>query len=132
MRPGRHVASIPILLVAALWILLDQPAMGAETKNVLVVYSNNRLVPGNVAVDRGLRAELTSSSDGLVHTFSEFLDRPEFSGVAYERTMTTYFREKYAARSLDQIVEVSAEEQNAVLLHAGDSVNGFLAGRQVP
>jgi signal transduction histidine kinase len=117
MRPGRNAASIPILLVAAFWLLLAHAGPAAENRNVLVVYSNNRLVPGNVAVDRGLRATLTSSSDGLVHTFSEFLDRPEFSGEAYERTMTTYLREKYAARPPDAIVAVSDEALDFLLHH---------------
>ena len=47
----------PVLYVAALWFLLCQVAIAAEIRNVLVLYSNNRLVPGNVAVDRGVRAE---------------------------------------------------------------------------
>ncbi len=41
-------------------LLLAQSASAAENRNVLVLYSNNRLVPGNVAVDRGLRAEISS------------------------------------------------------------------------
>ncbi|MEO8133719.1 MAG: ATP-binding protein [Betaproteobacteria bacterium] len=81
--------------------------MAAETKNVLVIYANNRLVPGNVAVDRGLRATLASSPGPTVQIFSEFLDRPDFGGEAYEHTVTTYLREKYAARPPDTIVVVS-------------------------
>ena len=88
---------------------------GGETRNVLVLYSNNRLVPGNVAVDRGLRAALQSTPDRPVQLFSEFLDRPEFSGEAYEATMTTYLREKYAARPPDAIVAVSDEALDFLL-----------------
>ena len=97
-----------IFLVTTVWVLLAQAAT-AGPRDVLVLYSNNRLVPGNVAVDRGLRATLTSSLDRPVQVFSEFLDRPEFSGAAYERTMMTYLHEKYAARPPDAIVTVSDE-----------------------
>ncbi len=113
----RSAASSVVLVVVALWPLLAQEAIAAETTNVLVLYSNNRLVPGNVAVDRGLRAVLASSSDRTVRTFAEFLDRPEFSGEAYERTMTTYLREKYATLPLDAIVAVSDEAFDFILRH---------------
>ncbi len=82
-----------------------------------MLYSNNRLVPGNVAVDRGLRAALRTSSDRPAQTFSEFLDTPEFNGEAYEDTMTTYLREKYAARPPDAIVAVSDEAFDFALRH---------------
>lgn len=101
------LASTLLLRVAALWFVLLQAALAAEPRNVLVLYSNNRLVPGNVAVDRGLRAALTSSAERPVQFFSEFLDRPEFSGAAYEKTMTTYLHDKYAARPPDVIVSVA-------------------------
>ncbi len=42
---------------------------------MLVLYSQNRLVPGNVAVDRGLRAALGGAQGLQVDIFSEFLDR---------------------------------------------------------
>ncbi len=76
--------------------------MAAETRNVLVLYSNNRLVPGNVAVDRGLRATLANAQ-----IFSEFLDLPEFGGSAYENTMTTYLHDKYNAKPPNALVVVS-------------------------
>ena len=91
--------------------------MAAETRNVLVLYSNNRLVPGNVAVDRGLRAAMASSSDRPVQVFSEFLDQPEFDGEAYEETITRYLREKYAARRPDAIVAVSDNAIDFMLRH---------------
>jgi len=113
----RIAASNLIVLVAALGLLLAHAVMGAETKYVLVLYSNNRLVPGNVAVDRGLRAALTSSADRPVQVFVEFLDRPEFSGEAYEGIMMTYLRDKYAARPPDAIVGVSDEAFHFLFRH---------------
>jgi len=109
-------ALISIVRVAALWFLLVQAVVAAEPKNVLVIYSNNRLVPGNIAVDRGLRAALTDTpGNPPVQIFSEFLDRPEFSGEAYELTLTTYLREKYATHRPDAIVVVSDDALGFVL-----------------
>jgi signal transduction histidine kinase len=109
------VASIPFLRIAVLWFALVHTALADEQRTVLVLFSNNRLVPANVAVDRGLRAALVNPSDRTTRIFSEFLDRPEFSGEDYERTMTTYLREKYAAHPPDAIVAVSDESLDFVL-----------------
>jgi len=113
----RTALSLSSLLLTATWFLLAQAATATEPRNVLVLYSNNRLVPGNVAVDRGLRAALQSSPERPLQLFSEFLDRPEFSGPAYEATITTYLREKYATRPPDAIVSVSDEALDFLLRH---------------
>ena len=117
MRPGRNAVSVLLPLAAALWVLPAQPVIAAQTKNVLAIYSNNRLVPGNVAVDRGLREGLTVFGGQPVQTFSEFLDEPDFRGPDYEGAVTTYLREKYATRPPDVIVAVSNEAFDFLLRH---------------
>jgi len=117
-KATRIAASISIALaVASLSMLSAQPAMATAIRNVLVLYSNNRLAPGNVAFDRGLRATMTSTSDRSIAIFSEFLDRPDFGGDAYEETMTRYLHEKYAARPPDAIVVVSDSAIDFLLRH---------------
>ena len=91
------------------WLLAAQSVLAAETHTVLVLYSNNRLVPGNVDVDRGLRAALTNTSERAVVTYSEFLDEPDFGGPEYEANVARYLREKYSTRRPDAIVGVSNE-----------------------
>ena len=49
--------------------------------------------------------------------FSEFLDRPDFGGPGYEATMTTFLREKYAARPPHAIVVVSDIALDFLLRH---------------
>ena len=106
---NRTACFILCVLLGASCLFAVRAATANEPRNVLVLYSNNRLVPGNVAVDHGLVAAIKSSPDRPVQLFSEFLDRPEFSGPAYEATITTYLREKYASRPPDAIVAVSEE-----------------------
>ncbi len=101
--------------VAALCFAFGAPVLAAPAKNVLVLYSNNRLVPGNIEVDRGLRDVLTNEPDHPAQIFSEFLDRPDFGGASYERTETTYLREKYAARQPDVIVAVADDALDFLL-----------------
>src|SRR5271166_4108265 len=70
---SRAPAPYPVLAVAVLCLFFSQFVLAGEAKNVLVLYSNNRLVPGNVEVDRGLRALIAGPGAQPVQIFSEFL-----------------------------------------------------------
>jgi signal transduction histidine kinase len=117
-KPTRKLLVKPILLFVALSPVLEaRAAIALPTKTVLVLYSNNRLVPGNVAVDHGLSDVLMSDGGRSVRTFSEFLDRPEFSGDAHEDLEVAYLHGKYATSPPDVIVTVSNEALSFVVRH---------------
>jgi len=106
--PLRGLAAASGMLCLAVSLLLEAGTASAiAAKNVLILYSNNRLVPGNVAVDRGLVAALSSGGGRTVRIYSEFLDQPEFSGNAYEDLVVAYLHGKYAASPPDAMVAVS-------------------------
>jgi signal transduction histidine kinase len=107
-----------ILLFAAISCLPGaRSATAVATKRVLVLYSNSRLAPGNVAIDRGLSAALMSNTDHSVRIYSEFLDRPEFSGDAYEELVTSYLHGKYATSPPDAFVVVSDDAFTFIVRH---------------
>lgn len=89
--------------------------MSADATNVLVLYSNGRLVPANVDVERGLKSEIVDSADRPVEIFSEFLDYPEFVGEDYESTVATYLRDKYARRPPHLVVAVAGQSLDFML-----------------
>src|SRR5690349_4269651 len=91
-------AAIWRYLGLTLGLFLVSPATPAQAGNVLVLYSNSRLLPANVEVDRGLRETGTRATNGQVEIFDEFLDRPAFSGPEFERIFAAYLRDKYAMR----------------------------------
>ena len=103
------------LTASACLLLVGRAAVAADAKNVLVLYSHNRLLPALVEAERGLRETLLSLPDRPIELFTESLDVPRFSGESYNRLVATYLREKYAARPPDLIVAVS-EESLAFLL----------------
>ena len=101
---------------ACLWLLALSFAMAplsamAEKKaaNVLVIYSNGRLLPANVAGDRGLREVIKDSPGPAVNVFDEFLDIPRFDGPAYLNAVATHMRQKYGSHPPDVIVAAGAE-----------------------
>ncbi len=99
------------------FLLEARSAIGLPVKSVLVLYSNNRLVPGNVEVDHGLSAALASAGEGSVRTYSEFLDSPEFSGDSYENLEVAYLHGKYAAAPPDAIVAVANTALRFIVRH---------------
>ncbi|MGZ9076626.1 MAG: hypothetical protein ACXW13_12720, partial [Burkholderiaceae bacterium] len=111
----RIATSALLAVTAAAWLLLAPAAIAAETRNVLVLYSNNRVLPANIAADGGLRAALAGTPDAAV--FSEFLDQPYFSGPAHEATVTRYLREKFAAAPPRAIVAGGDFALDFVLRH---------------
>jgi signal transduction histidine kinase len=112
----RKLASNLGMLFAVTSLLLGAHSAAAlDTKRVLVLYSNNRLVPGNVALDHGLSAMLRSAGVQSVRSYSEFLDRPEFSGDAYENLVVSYLHGKYATSPPDAIVAVSDDALSFVV-----------------
>ena len=104
-----------ISLWVALWMVQTVPAVAGETHDVMVLYSNGRLLPANVEGDRGLRAAVTSIGEGRVELFDEFLDEPRFGGASYEQTVATYLRDKYASRP-PEIVMVGGDVALAFVL----------------
>jgi signal transduction histidine kinase len=117
-KQRRHLDMLRAISFVALSLVFGaRSTIAVPTKSVLVLYSNNRLVPGNVAVDHGLSDALLSDGGRSVRTYSEFLDRPEFGGDAYENLVVAYLHGKYATSPPDAIVTVSNEALSFVVRH---------------
>lgn len=97
------------VVAATLALLFFQAASGAETRNVLVIYGNSRLLPANVQYDQGLRETIRTSADRPVALFDEFLDFSRFGGQAYAEAVVAYLRTKYASRPPALIVVANEE-----------------------
>ncbi|MEJ8825119.1 ATP-binding protein [Variovorax humicola] len=108
------------LNVIALWLfLICGGAMAEPGRNVLVLYSNGRLVPGNVEVEGALRDAIHSTIARPVHINSEFLDRPEFVSDAYEQVMTSYLRDKYVEHRPHVVVAIGRDALDFMLRQRG-------------
>ncbi len=106
LNPVAYFAGI--LVVCGL--LLAPSTMADASRHVLVLYSNNRLLPANLEFEAGLRETLANSTE----LSAEFLDYPRFDGVSYIRALATFLREKYA------------QQPPAVLIVAGEEALDFL------
>jgi signal transduction histidine kinase len=104
---GAWPSMVARALVAMALCVSSAAVLAAPSRNLLVLYSNSRLLPGIVAVDRGLRDALADDSALPIHLFSEFLDSPEFGGEAYERTIVAYLSSKYSDQRPQALLAVS-------------------------
>jgi signal transduction histidine kinase len=105
-------------IVAGLLGASGSLATAAESaRNVLVLYSNTRLLPANVQVDRGLRKAFEDPEAGPVLLFEEFLDVPRFNGQAHFDLVVEYLREKYESQPPDVIVAVGETALDFLLRH---------------
>ncbi|MFO0460502.1 MAG: hypothetical protein ACK50I_15050, partial [Burkholderiales bacterium] len=86
-------------------------------RNILVLYSNGRLLPANVEGDRALADVFATRTDLSVRLSSEFLDSPRFWGDAYQRAMAEFLREKYAAAPPEVILAGGKEALDFWLRH---------------
>lgn len=78
-RSGRACCQLAVMLLLA--VMLSPRPVLADGSNVLVLFSNGRLLPANVEVERGLRQSLSPEHRGSL--FEEFLDAPRFRGAEF-------------------------------------------------
>jgi PAS domain S-box-containing protein len=90
---------ISLALLSALPLGATEPS-----KTVLTIYSDERLLPANIAVDTALRDSLGLGTDNPPTYLSEFLDFSRFGNSAYDKLVADFLRSKYATQHVDVIV----------------------------
>ena len=79
--PYRRLASsLGILLILSMLPALPARA-STPGKTVLIIYSNDRILPADVAVDEGLRETLGVQTVHGPTYLNEFLDGPRFEDI---------------------------------------------------
>ena len=89
------------------FLFLAWPAMAADAPRVLVLYSDERLLPANIVIDESIRATFAVGTKNSVEFHSEFFDAARFPGEAHEQRQRDYLREKYQERRPDLLIAVS-------------------------
>jgi signal transduction histidine kinase len=111
-----NAAARLVRLLAACGLLLALAALAGETRHVLVLYSNNRLLPANLEFEAGLRETLANSTE----LSAEFLDYPRFDGESYIRALALFLNEKYARRPPTVLVVGGEEALGFLLRHRAE------------
>jgi len=86
---------------------LPTPDAGPAVKRVVLLFSDETTLPGNVLALRGLQAGLANDPAIRPEFYYEFLDLTRFQGDAYERRLTEVLRLKYLGHRPDLLVAFS-------------------------
>ena len=73
-------------------------------RRVLVIYSDERLLPANVIVDEAIRATFAAESSNPIEFHSEFLDVSRFPGEKQHERERDFLRDKYRDRPPDLLI----------------------------
>jgi PAS domain S-box-containing protein len=111
--------AILIAALAGLFLLVlrpDGPVAAAEAQlrtgivgrqpRVLVIYSNERLLPANFAIDEAIRTTFESEFKGPAEFYIEFLDVDRFPGEAQPERTQEFLEVKYSKRPPDVVIAV--------------------------
>jgi len=79
----------------------------APVQRVLVLYSDERLLPANIIVDEAIRAAFAAATKKRVEFYSEFLDVARFPGEEQQQRQGDFFRGEYRERPPDLVFAVS-------------------------
>ena len=103
-----HLAQA-LVLIALNWsaVISHADTLAAASRRpprVLVLYSNDRLLPANVAGDEAIRATFAAGTHGAVEFYSEFLDVDRFPGESQQDRARDFFLDKYRERPPDLVI----------------------------
>jgi PAS domain S-box-containing protein len=106
-RLGWHVALFFVFLFSRPF----NPALadGAEgQKSVLVIYTDEKVMPGNVIFDRSLRETFKSISPYPIAFYIEYLELASFPDESSRQEIYRFYQLKYAQREFDLIIAAGA------------------------
>jgi hypothetical protein len=95
-KPSMRIVRILSLGVTMLLLLnlADTNAVGqapAPVQRVLVLYSDERLLPANIIMDEAIRTAFAASTNNRVEFYSEFLDVARFPGEEEQQRQRVFF-----------------------------------------
>jgi PAS domain S-box-containing protein len=95
-----------ILLIMA-WAgssVVAQTPSSKPLRRVLVLYSDERLLPANIIADEAIRATFAVDTSHRIEFHSEFLDVSRFPGEAQQQRQRDFLRDKYRERLPDLVI----------------------------
>jgi PAS domain S-box-containing protein len=94
------------LLLLLLLLLPLYSAESRDSKEVLLLYSEDKAHPAHELTDQGIRAAFRSNKLFDVHLYTEYADLSRFSGPAHTVALADYLHRKYAGSKIDAIIAV--------------------------
>jgi signal transduction histidine kinase len=101
--------------------LLTSAAASAQDKRILLLYDEDKTLPGLAVLDQSLRSTFSARLGAGVEFFTESMNLSQFTDEQYEETLREHFARKYRDQQLDLVVGVMGPALGFLLRH-GDAV----------
>ena len=101
------VATMLLILALASGGVVAQAPSSTPLRRVLVLYSDERLVPYNIILDEAIRATFAADTSHRIEFHSEFLDVTRFPGESQQQRQRDFLRDKYRERPPDLVIAVA-------------------------
>jgi hypothetical protein len=95
---------------------------------VLVLYSDERLLPANIIVDEAIRATFAVGINNRIEFYSEFLDGARFPSEDEQQRQRDFLRDEYRERPPDLVIAVSGGALVFLTKHRPDLFTGVPIG----
>ena len=89
-------------------------------RRVLVLYSDERLLPANLIADEAIRATFAAESKDRIEFHSEFLDISRFPGEVQQQRERDFLGAKYLERPPDLVIAGGGPALEFLLKYRGD------------
>jgi PAS domain S-box-containing protein len=109
-----------VLLIPNVAVTSAVGQVPAHGQRVLVLHSDERLLPANIVVDEAIRATFAVGTKNRMEFYSEFLDVARFPGEEHQERLVDFFRDKYRARPPDLVIAVSGGALVFLMNHRAD------------
>lgn len=91
---------------------------------VLVLYSDERLLPANIILDEAIRTTFAADTSDRIEFHSEFLDVTRFPGEAQQQRQRDFLRDKYRERPPDVVIAVGGAALEFLLNYRAELFTG--------
>jgi len=103
-----------LMVFAALGLF---PVAANSGHHVLLVFDEDKELPGLAAINRSLRGALQSEFGADITFYSESLQLSQFGSPEHDRLLLEYFQRKYAGKRVDMVVAVMGPTLEFLLRH---------------
>ena len=112
----RFAECVLSVLILSFCAFAAEPQRGAprvaEPKRILLVYQNEMSLPGERAVDSGIRSVLGNNLQ--FQLYSEHLDLMLFPGSTFQARQVAWYRNKYRNQKIDLVIAVGLDSQTVL------------------
>jgi hypothetical protein len=111
----------PLVIPLLLLLCLVPCAFSEAHRKILVLYDEDRDLPGLSLIDQSLKARLKAGWPEHLDFYTESLDLVRFADDSYAERLSHYYKQKYAGKKLDLIVAVMGPSLDFVLRYGEET-----------